>query len=163
MHFHLAYGRTCVFNYTLHVSLPVLGHIGKTSTMEKVRSSKNQKWFFLEHLERRFRAKNLQFISVLWLPFWCFRIIYLGIFHSFWFPTRKEFWILFEILVTNHVCIPWKVCTKLGNSYEDRVSLRVSLVLVLIGLTGLYTEIINAFEYMQGARRCYFQFHKLIL
>ena len=40
----------------------------------------------------------------------------------------------------------------LGNSFGDRYSLRISLILVLVGLSGLYIEIINAFEYVQGAR-----------
>ena len=35
----------------------------------------------------------------------------------------------------------------------DRFSLRISLILVLVGLSGLYIEIINAFEYVQGARK----------
>ena len=41
----------------------------------------------------------------------------------------------------------------LGNSFGDRYSLRISLILVLVGLSGLYIEIINAFEYVQGARK----------
>ena len=41
----------------------------------------------------------------------------------------------------------------LGHSIGDRFSLRISLVLVLVGIFGLYIEIINAFEYVQGARK----------
>ena len=74
------------------ISLPTSHwHIWKTWTLEKVCSSKNQKSFLLEHLEKGFRVKSLQFTLVLWLPFWFFRIIWPGIFHSFWFLTRKEF------------------------------------------------------------------------
>ena len=39
-----------------------------------------------------------------------------------------------------------------GNGFGDRYSLRITLFLVLVGLSGLFVEIINAFEYMQGAR-----------
>ena len=46
-----------------------------------------------------------------------------------------------------------KACTLLGESVSDQFSLRISLVLVLIGASGLYVEIINAFEYVQSARR----------
>jgi len=48
------------------ISLPTSHwHIGKTSTLEKVFSSKNQKSFLFEHLERGFRVKSLQFTLVL--------------------------------------------------------------------------------------------------
>ena len=49
----------------------------------------------------------------------------------------------------------------LGQSVGDRFSLRISLVLVLIGISGLYVEIINAFEYVQGARKRVINFLKL--
>jgi len=39
-----------------------------------------------------------------------------------------------------------------GDSFGDRFSLRITLFLVLVGLSGLFVEIINAFEYIQGAR-----------
>ena len=39
-----------------------------------------------------------------------------------------------------------------GNGFGDRYSLRITLFLVLVGLSGLFVEIINAFEYVQGAR-----------
>ena len=45
-----------------------------------------------------------------------------------------------------------KICTVFGNGFGDRYSLRISLFLVLVGLSGLFVEIINAFEYVQGAR-----------
>jgi len=48
--------------------------------------------------------------------------------------------------------IPDKACLLLGNGFEDRFGVRVSLLLVLIGSAGIYVEIINAFEYVQGAR-----------
>lgn len=38
------------------------------------------------------------------------------------------------------------------NGFGDRYSLRITLFLVLVGLSGLFVEIINAFEYVQGAR-----------
>ena len=48
---------------------------------------------------------------------------------------------------------PLKICILFGISIGDRYSLRISLLLVLIGIAGLYFEIINAFDYIQGARR----------
>ena len=59
--------------------------------------------------------------------------------------------------------IPSKVCKLLGQSFGDRFSLRISLVLMLIGISGLYVEIINAFEYVQGARKRAINFLKLII
>ena len=48
------------------ISLPTSHwHIGKTSNLEKVCLSKNQKSFLLEHLEKGFRVKSLQFTLVL--------------------------------------------------------------------------------------------------
>ena len=41
------------------------------------------------------------------------------------------------------------------------VSLRTSLVLVLLGISGLYIEIINAFEYMKGARKGFLFFYEI--
>ena len=139
------------------ISLPMSGHIGYSSTLNKVCSSKNKKSFLLEHPKRGFRGKRLEFTSVLLLPFWFFRIIYPKISHSFWFLTRKEFLSWFEIQVSNQLFIflktRSKACTLLGNSIGDRFSLRLSLILVLVGISGLYVEIINAFEYIQGARK----------
>ena len=40
----------------------------------------------------------------------------------------------------------------LGNGPGDRLGLRISLLMVLIGSAGLFVEITNAFEYIQGAR-----------
>ena len=40
-----------------------------------------------------------------------------------------------------------------GNGIVDRYSLRITLLFVLVGLSGLYVEITNAFEYAQGARK----------
>ena len=54
--------------------------------------------------------------------------------------------------------IPWKICIVFGNSFSDRFSLRISLILVLIGVSGLCFEIINAFEYLQGARKGFCKF-----
>ena len=48
--------------------------------------------------------------------------------------------------------IPDKACLLLGNGFEDRFGVRISLLLVLIGSAGIYVEITNAFEYVQGAR-----------
>ena len=52
-----------------------------------------------------------------------------------------------------------------GNGFGDRYSLRVTLFLVLVGLSGLFVEIINAFEYLQGARSVFKvqESYKLIL
>ena len=36
---------------------------------------------------------------------------------------------------------------------SDRLSLRVPLIIVLLGSSGLFLEIINAFDYVQGARK----------
>ena len=49
--------------------------------------------------------------------------------------------------------IPQKVCMLLGYGCGDRFDLRISLFLVFIGSAGLYIEITNAFEYIQGARK----------
>ena len=49
--------------------------------------------------------------------------------------------------------IPQKACMLLGYSFGDRFDLRISLLLVFIGSAGLYVEITNAFEYIQGARK----------
>ena len=46
-----------------------------------------------------------------------------------------------------------KACMLLGNGSGDRFGLRISLLLVLIGSAGLFVEITNAFEYIQGARK----------
>ena len=51
----------------------------------------------------------------------------------------------------------------LGNSFGDRFSLKISLILVLIGVSGLYIEIINAFEYLQGAREWFANFINFLL
>ena len=51
----------------------------------------------------------------------------------------------------------------MGNSFGDRFSLRISLILVLIEVSGLYIEIINAFEYLQGARKWFSNFINLSL
>ena len=48
--------------------------------------------------------------------------------------------------------IPSKICILFGNGLGDRFSLRISLLLVLVGVLGLTFEIINAFDYIQGAR-----------
>ena len=48
--------------------------------------------------------------------------------------------------------ISLKICILFGIGFGDRFSLRISLLLVCIGLAGLYVEIINAFDYLQGAR-----------
>ena len=45
------------------------------------------------------------------------------------------------------------ICYFFGNGFGERFSLRISLLLVLVGLSGLCVEIINGFEYMQGARK----------
>ena len=50
-----------------------------------------------------------------------------------------------------------KICVLFGNNFGDRYSLRISLFLVLISVLGLYFEIINAFEYIQGARDGFIQ------
>ena len=55
----------------------------------------------------------------------------------------------------NQLFIPIKICNVFGNGFGDRFGLRISLMLVLVGLFGLYIEIINAFEYVQGARKGY--------
>ena len=46
----------------------------------------------------------------------------------------------------------------MGNGFGDRFNLRISLIFVLIGVSGLYIEIINAFEYLQGARKWFSNF-----
>ena len=46
-----------------------------------------------------------------------------------------------------------KICILFGVGVGDRYSLRISLLLVLVGIAGLYFEIINAFDYIQGARK----------
>ena len=51
----------------------------------------------------------------------------------------------------------------LGHSVGDRFSLRTSLVLVLLGISGLYIEIINAFEYMKGARKGFLFFYEIFV
>ena len=79
----------------MRLQFPIEEHIRKASTLEKVCLSKNKKSCLLKHLEKGFRGKSLQFMSVLLLPFWFSRIIWPKIFHSFWFLTRKEFVILF--------------------------------------------------------------------
>ena len=48
--------------------------------------------------------------------------------------------------------IPSQICILFGNGLGDRFSLRISLLLVLVGVLGLTFEIINAFDYIQGAR-----------
>ena len=54
--------------------------------------------------------------------------------------------------ILNHCKIPDKACLLLGNGFGDRFGIRISLLLVLIGSAGIYVEITNAFEYVQGAR-----------
>ena len=54
-----------------------------------------------------------------------------------------------RILIINSV----KICMIFGNGIVDRYSLRITLLFVLVGLSGLYVEITNAFEYAQGARK----------
>ena len=46
-----------------------------------------------------------------------------------------------------------KICDVYGTSFVDRYGLRISLLLVLVGLAGIFVEINNAFEYVQGARK----------
>ena len=46
-----------------------------------------------------------------------------------------------------------EIITMLHITY----SLRISLLLVLISVLGLYFEIINAFDYIQGARDGFIQ------
>ena len=60
--------------------------------------------------------------------------------------------ILFPNQINNLYFIPSKICVLFGSGLSDRYSLRISLLLVLIGVLGLTFEIINAFDYMQGAR-----------
>ena len=55
--------------------------------------------------------------------------------------------------VLNQIFIPMKICIIFGNGLGDRYSLRLSLILVILGSSGLFLEIINAFEYVQGARK----------
>ena len=59
------------------------------------------------------------------------------------------------IVISMHFFTYWfllKICIVFGNSFADRFSLRITLFLVLVGLSGLFVEIINAFEYAQSAR-----------
>ena len=51
-----------------------------------------------------------------------------------------------------------KICVLFGNNFGDRFGLRISLLLVLISVLGLYFEIINAFDYIQGARNGFIQY-----
>ena len=46
-----------------------------------------------------------------------------------------------------------KICDVYGTGFIDRYGLRISLLLVLVGLAGIFVEINNAFEYVQGARK----------
>ena len=46
-----------------------------------------------------------------------------------------------------------KICDVYGTGFIDRYGLRISLLLVLVGLAGIFVEINNAFEYAQGARK----------
>ena len=52
--------------------------------------------------------------------------------------------------------IPLKICVLFGTNFGDRFGLRISLLLVLISVLGLYFEIINAFDYIQGARNVFY-------
>ena len=54
--------------------------------------------------------------------------------------------------------IPLKICVLFGTNFGDRFGLRISLLLVLISVLGLYFEIINAFDYIQGARNVFIQY-----
>ena len=46
-----------------------------------------------------------------------------------------------------------KICAVYGSGFIDRFGLRISLLLVVVGLAGIFVEINNAFEYVQGARK----------
>ena len=48
--------------------------------------------------------------------------------------------------------IPLKICVLFGDGFLEKISVRISFLLVVVGLAGLYVEIINAFDYIQGAR-----------
>ena len=39
-----------------------------------------------------------------------------------------------------------KICVLFGDGFLEKISLRISLLLVVVGLAGLYVEIINAFD-----------------
>ena len=45
-----------------------------------------------------------------------------------------------------------KICVLFGYGFLEKNNLRISLLLVAVGLAGLYVEIINAFDYIQGSR-----------
>ena len=49
-----------------------------------------------------------------------------------------------------------KVSLTFGTGIMARFSLRITLFLVCVGLAGLSSELINAFDYLQGARKSSF-------
>ena len=69
------------------------------------------------------------------------------------FTAPKNLWQRYANLNCRFVFfIPSKICVLFGNGLGDRFSLRISLLLLLVGVLGLTLEIINAFDYIQGAR-----------